>query len=750
MAAISSGSLVSNILKKAATLDDAYLEDSISKVEKKCTDLREEVLQFLKQNYDEFTAQADSTISLEERIKELTVEFKRISTRVEGDLKGRLIKSAGKKEELETQLNETETRIKFVENLVQIYTNLEQCEVFTTRKQYTSASKLVLETTDLLSQIRRDGCDAKVCSSLKNQLALVTSNLKFQLQEDWNVFVKWKPAMPTQELSLNAALDVKLTVPNASRVPEFEDLNKSMSYLFTEGEMEGRGKKFATKLLDAFVKPLLKHNTLEITITTVDRSSVIGLKSSSATRSFKSCITSIIDLTTTVYNMAPESYRGEWMPLLGKTIEPDFTPLFLKHVLSERIPKTEAERLQFSDTSSLITSLQGKLKKTCLVEESYSALTDYTVNVDTHVTMQQCQNILDKARKLLMQPIHNTVKTNEDESLVPLKKLNIGGSFVTGEKQMRLTGSVDEIDISSLTFAFPPCLISKSVKQFIALLHDTLICCTKTPSDTCMQLYYVSRDMVELFIAVSKAHHHKTASDVPRNAMTQHNNFMYVAHNLLTVGHQFHARIKCLKNVSFIDFVPRLRRLAEEYFLSEMERQSNNILECLSSFKSFDGVYDRQDEFERAIRQSILLIFNLSKVYSETLHKELFRRCQGGLLNVLVNELITRTLSLVDMASDDANALNNSFEAEIVKKAPVALSLTIEEEKELLPKICQNWEKLGELIFVLDATQNDIVNRWANGKGSLAKHMSVAETKQLVRAIFKNTERRANTLSKII
>lgn len=80
-------------------------------------------------------------------------------------------------------------------------------------------------------------------------------------------------------------------------------------------------------------------------------------------------------------------------------------------------------------------------------------------------------------------------------------------------------------------------------------------------------------------------------------------------------------------------------------------------------------------------------------------------------------------------------------------KSPVALSLISDEDA--IPGICPNWERLKELIFVLGASQNDIVNRWDSGKGPLAKQLSVSEMKQLIRAIFKNTERRANTLTKI-
>ena len=747
MAALMGGSLVSNILKKAATFDDIYLEESVAKVEKKCTDLREEILQFLKQNYDEFMVQAESTISTEQKLTELASEFQRLSNIVEGDLKGRLSKGIGKKEEIEKQFKETEAKIKVIEKLSLTHTKLEQIKQNTSRQKYVAASEAISETTELLNQIGQDGCcDAKVFHALKNQLALVKSDLKNQLQEDWNGLVKWKPTVPVQELNIDSALKVMHSVPNGV-VPEFVEINESMMYIQTENEREGRGRRYATRLLDGLIRPLLKNKTLQIMISTDGDSMLVSLTDLGYSRSVESCANSLVTLVTVINDMIPESQRSQWMSLLGQTIEPDLTPLFLKHVLSEQIPKTRGERAEFAKTSLIVKKLQEKLISLHIVDKSYSALTDYTANVDTHIAVQQCTDILQQARSLLLLPIHNTVKTSREDTIIPLQKMNIGGSFVAGEKQFRLTGSANELDIASLTFAFPSCLISESIKQLVCLLYDTLIRCTTSSSSTAIQLYHTSRDIIELFIALSNAYHQKTMSEIPRNAMIQHNNFMYVAHNLLTIGHQFHSHIKSLDHVSFIDYVPRLRKLGEECFLSEMEKQSSSILECLSSFKSFDEVSDRQAELQRSIRQAILLIFNLSKVYSETLHVELYRRCQGGLLNVLITELVSRTLSLVDIASADANALNEAFEVEVVVKSPIALSLMSNEDE--LSKVCQNWDKLKELVFILGAGQNDIVNRWENGRGPLAKQFSIAEVKQMIRAIFKNTERRAETLNKI-
>ena len=50
---------------------------------------------------------------------------------------------------------------------------------------------------------------------------------------------------------------------------------------------------------------------------------------------------------------------------------------------------------------------------------------------------------------------------------------------------------------------------------------------------------------------------------------------------------------------------------------------------------------------------------------------------------------------------------------------------------------------------VLDSSLRVLEDRWGEGVGPLAKEFSADEVKQMIRAIFQNTERRAAVLSKI-
>ena len=64
-------------------------------------------------------------------------------------------------------------------------------------------------------------------------------------------------------------------------------------------------------------------------------------------------------------------------------------------------------------------------------------------------------------------------------------------------------------------------------------------------------------------------------------------------------------------------------------------------------------------------------------------------------------------------------------------------------------RFVKSWDRFRELILVLNASLREIEERWAAGKGPLAANFSVEEMKQLIRALFQNTERRAAVLARI-
>lgn len=59
-----------------------------------------------------------------------------------------------------------------------------------------------------------------------------------------------------------------------------------------------------------------------------------------------------------------------------------------------------------------------------------------------------------------------------------------------------------------------------------------------------------------------------------------------------------------------------------------------------------------------------------------------------------------------------------------------------------------SWQKMLHLQFILDASLVDITSSWKAGQ--ISQSFKVEEVKRLIRALFQNTDRRANALSSIV
>lgn len=62
----------------------------------------------------------------------------------------------------------------------------------------------------------------------------------------------------------------------------------------------------------------------------------------------------------------------------------------------------------------------------------------------------------------------------------------------------------------------------------------------------------------------------------------------------------------------------------------------------------------------------------------------------------------------------------------------------------------KTWMKLEQLKMILNASLLEITEQWCEGSGILTANYKADEVKHLIRALFQNTDRRANALSSIV
>lgn len=450
--------------------------------------------------------------------------------------------------------------------------------------------------------------------------------------------------------------------------------------------------------------------------------------------------------------------------MLGDMIWEDLSECLIKNCLVYSIPTNSSKLQQYEEIIQSTEEFENALKEMRFLKGDTTDLLKYARNINSHFANKKCQDVIVAARNLMTSEIHNTVKITPD-SKISVPDLPRPEKDEKPEVQKMSTTQYNEVvnlepenTLDQHSFSLPTCRISESVKQLMELAYQTLLEAT-TSSDQCaVQLFYSVRNIFHLFHDVVPTYHKENLQKLPQLAAIHHNNCMYIAHHLLTLGHQFRSRfapILCDGTTTFVDLVPGFRRLGTECFLGQMRAQKGELLERLSSARNFSNMDDEENysAASKAVRQVLHQLKRLGIVWQDVLPVNIYCKAMGTLLNTAISEIIGRITALEDISTEDADRLYSLCKT-VMDEGPQVFAPLSEESKnkkyqEEVPVFVPKWMPFKELMMMLQASLQEIGDRWADGKGPLAAAFSSSEVRALIRALFQNTERRAAALAKI-
>lgn len=146
----------------------------------------------------------------------------------------------------------------------------------------------------------------------------------------------------------------------------------------------------------------------------------------------------------------------------------------------------------------------------------------------------------------------------------------------------------------------------------------------------------------------------------------------------------------------------------------------------------------------KAIRQCLRQLELLKNVWQTILPEVVYNKTLANILNDICAEIIRRIMIIDDVPSAVATGLVEIL-ANIIDRAP-----TIFQDPLQVSVIVKSWTKLVQLKMILNSSLANITQQWSEGMGPLTLHYKAEEVKHLIRALFQNTDRRANALSTII
>uniref|UniRef100_A0A665TZ74 Centromere/kinetochore protein zw10 homolog n=1 Tax=Echeneis naucrates TaxID=173247 RepID=A0A665TZ74_ECHNA len=745
-------SFVTEVLASSGKLEKEDLSGKISKLSRKVDDTKEEVCEMITKRYGDFLPSLQGSEELMIQVEEVSREMDALINCIENEVQQNIHVAVAEYAKLKQQLEKNTLIITMLGHLKEFHNAMEEFSKDLQEKKYVdSANQLEKAKASVDSLKSWKTSQLPLLSTLRSELTVQRENLIYHLGDEWKRLVIWRLPSAKGETTAENWLKIFTTSARQCRHCWICILITSLCCFCPSGQV----------LLKNMMKPLVMYPSLSVRVTKQqDEGTILALEcleESHEERSTPSQVYSKLLLVLKTLHSHLLELIFHAMRLLVLIWE-ELSQCIIHECLLYSIPTNSSQLEKYNTVIKETEDFEKSLKEMEYLQGDSTDLLKYARDVNCHFASKKCKDVIVAARKLMTSKMHNTVKITPNSKL-HIPKLPAPSSEVKVKQETRnemITENTKQL--SAMSLCLPACRISESVQQLMELTINTLCEAVGSSTQCALQLFFTARNIFQLFYDVVPTYHKENLLKFPHLAAIQHNNCMYLAHHLLTLGHHFRAHLPQPLSegvATFVDMVPGFRKLGVQCFLAQLNVQRAELLERLSTAHNFCNLDDDDNYIaaSKAVRQVIHQLKQLGTVWQDVLPVSIYCKAMGNLLNTAISEVIAKIMMLEDISSEDGEHLHTLCQT-IIEEGPLVFIPLAEENKnkkyqEEVPVYVKKWSTFKELVIVLRANLQEIVDRWADGKGPLALEFSSSEVKNLIRALFQNTERRAIALTKI-
>uniref|UniRef100_A0A671RU91 Centromere/kinetochore protein zw10 homolog n=1 Tax=Sinocyclocheilus anshuiensis TaxID=1608454 RepID=A0A671RU91_9TELE len=733
-------SFVTEVLASSGKLEKDDLACKVSKLSRKVEETKEEVTDMINKKYIEFMPSMEGAEELLDQVESVSKDIDLLKSCIENEYA-----------KLKQQLEKNTAVIDLLQHLQEFDTAIEEYHRALQEKNYVVAAKQHGKARASVDALKAwKDTELPLVHALSSEITIQRENLTYHLGEEWQKLAVWKlPSTKSNYSFLKTALHLNRGGSKGDESVPHALLPSILQALSIQGELHKKIKLFGQVLFKYMLKPLIIYPSLVVEVSSQPEQGAVLSLQCTETKAEHPDPSQVYTKVLTVLKTLHEHLFGKFFgdqknekkvsEILGDLIWEEMSECIIRECLVHSIPANSSQLAEYSEVIKQTEDFESSLKEMGYLIGDSTDLLKYARNINCHFASKKCQDVIVAARKLMTSEMHNTVKITPEYKLsIPKLPSSSGGEKERKESSKKRAhydqqSLENEKQLSPNTLCLPVCRISESVQQLMELAIQTLseVVGSSPQWDNFLKL--------------------------PHLAAIQHNNCMFIAHHLLTLGFQFKPHLPLKDGVAyFVDLVPGFRRLGARCFVAQMNVQKAEMLERLSTARNFSNL-DDEDNYSvasKAIRQVIHQLRRLGKVWQDVLPVNIYCKAIGTLLNTAISELINKIMMLEDISNVDGERLRTLCQT-IIEEGPLVFNPLPDENKnkkyqEEVPVYVKKWMTLKEISMVLNANLQEIVDRWAEGKGPLAVEFSCNEMKSLIRALFKNTERRAAALAKIV
>ncbi|CAG5132537.1 unnamed protein product [Candidula unifasciata] len=775
-------SFVSRILEHADQLEQKSIQEKLDVLTMKLSEMEVEMHQLAESKYVHFHPNLLTADSLVQRVHDVQTEMSAIEDKVDTEVKGQLCTSVREYQSLNQELLEAKTVLAGLSYLAVIHEFLETSARSLEAKQYSQAAVALCKLQTFFQHpLTNQDEKIHILAAMRIELTAQFVRLECDLCNLWKDSIKWTLKTSPPETASNTdimELSVSVTCPG----DDHSQLEQLVEGLHVVNLLQGRMAAFAGWFQNDLVPFLTEHVNLQIVMTNVNQTRTLHISSQdgqslskpgntrtksniSEEKMYTFVFANLINILEQLHALFlhvgyghqdgghQDASRtshggpgaGTLMSLLGHSVSGWLLHLLKTTVLAKAVPSSAKDLEGFSQVIAATRLLQDQLLALGFIQADNLALMDYVQNVNFLFANKKSQATLEQAHTLMTSDLHEHVAVAEDKPSGEWPPLTPGG--VKKGERMELAG---DQKLSDNTLRMPRCRISENIQTLMTLAYDTLHEATESSPECATQMFYAVRSLFELFYHVVPTHHIQQFENFPQVAALHHNNCMFIAHHLLTLGHQFAPKLPLPDNKTYVDLIQKIRHSGVQVFVFQVNQQHDLLLQYLDGAEGFASV-DKDMNFavaNKAVKQVLLQLSHLHKIWKPVLPVAVYKRAMGKLIGCVVEKVSYSITSLEDIAQEAAHRLTQLL-APLEQESGEFMTWPGEVASAELLRHVPGWVRLTELKFMLGANLSAISDRWAEGMGPLAVSFSPVEVKQLIRALFQNTDRRATILATI-
>ncbi|VDK69593.1 unnamed protein product [Litomosoides sigmodontis] len=438
--------------------------------------------------------------------------------------------------------------------------------------------------------------------------------------------------------------------------------------------------------------------------------------------------------------------------LIGDKISNEIVELLIHECLTPAIPYDLKDMPAFEDLLASMDQFGEEMKKLGFFVNSKESFRKFAENYESTFINRRCSKIIEEAKTFIEAPLTEFVSvgsssnTDDDETVEEFVKLGLRKREETDENEEQYPKLMRLVS----------CQVSKTAIDIADLIIRTLDDAVKADSASAMgKILQTARNIVELYAWTAPRKHESEISSVPVLAAIFYNNCYYICHRLMIITVEILPKMRDVMqarnlSISFADFIPNLRQIAAESMEKQLAQCRRQISTLLANDKIFIGL-DDVSQYEKCMKCLDGCMMNLeqiSGVWRKVLTKIVYGNCVGNVISFVFNTFVKILLSTEDIRATDAE-LSAIALRKVLKRSEMLFVMDQSKHSSIHRYAETSYFRIKELLFCLDSSLQNIYDRWCDGKGPLAQWLHADEVRYLVKALFQNTEKRAQVLSQI-